>query len=871
MIRTFSSRRAFLILGSAIAGAMFAPGSVEAGTCGPVYPLPRVPVGFDLQGMTTGDVDGDGDREVIVLTQGAAPASQPQVLWFSSDLAYALGAKNTIAGAALGSAPLLIGSRDMNADGRDDIVVVSTTEVRILQSTGTGFVLSQTLALPVGVFPTSTALLDYNGDGFVDVAVALNLPGFQGGIQYFNGDSNGTLQVGALAVLGSFVNVGSLLVGDFDSDGFEDVATTSGTLGNGFQTYLGSVSGLVAADFDGNVIGPIQIADLDGDGDVDALGITAPSPSSSGIAHIINDGTGDFTLTTTETVPHGVQQLEAGDADGDGDFDYVAFGSVFTGTSTINVATLVSRSPVGPWSVAPSLDLGLDSLVFPFACAADLDGDSQSEFLIGYERVNPLEDLLYVLRVGAQTGSLAAPSSFANGTTPSDLIAADLNGDLKPEVVTATGGNSLRVMVGNGAGGLSAPLTVSVSPASARYVIAADLNGDGDRDLVTAGFSTGSTPGVRTFANNGSGSFVAGAGLSVVGTLNGLTQGDFNADGRVDIAVSHSAAGLVSVLLGDGVGGLLSPTTFAAGAGAESLTAHDIDLDGNVDLAIANRSTSKVSFLAGNGDGTFDAPVSYSVPALPQGIAAGDLNGNGIPEVVVASTGGIGILFDSFTATSSVQLEDSPIDAAMADVDGDGLMEALILNRGSGSVSVVRGIVGVNNQVEAGRSFRLGANADTLAVADLDLDTRPDVVASSPPNVVVSLNDLMFASSSNYGSGKPGSLGVPSLIASAPPVLGGIVGIQLANALPGASPLLFVGVAPTNLAFDGGFLLVSPLFTITLPPLPPSGDLTLLAPLPADPALCELSLYLQSMFVDAGAAGAAKTAQTPGLQLNLGN
>lgn len=868
MIRTFSSRRAFLILGSAIAGAMFAPGSVEAGTCGPVYPLPRVPVGFDLQGMTTGDVDGDGDREVIVLTQGAAPASQPQVLWFSSELAYALGAKNTIAGAALGSAPLLIGSRDMNADGRDDIVLVSQTEVRILESTGSGFVLAQVLALPANIFPTDLSLLHYNGDGLVDGVLAINLPSIQGAFLYLPSIASSSLQVGALVPFAPSVYASSLLSGDFDADGFEDLATVTGVV---FQTYLGSASGLTADDVEGTVTGPLQSADLDGDGDLDALGITNPGSFSSGIAHLINDGTGDFTVVSTDTVPHGVQRLATGDANGDGVTDCVAFGQSFTGTSTINVATLVTGVPVGAWSVAPSLDLGTDTLLSPFAEAADIDGDSRSEFLIGYERVNPLEDLLYVLRVGAQTGSLAAPSSFANGTTPSDLIAADLNGDLKPEVVTATGGNSLRVMVGNGAGGLSAPLTVSVSPASARYVIAADLNGDGDRDLVTAGFSTGSTPGVRTFANNGSGSFVAGAGLSVVGTLNGLTQGDFNADGRVDIAVSHSAAGLVSVLLGDGVGGLLSPTTFAAGAGAESLTAHDIDLDGNVDLAIANRSTSKVTFLAGNGDGTFDAPVSYSVPALPQGIAAGDLNGNGIPEVVVASTGGIGILFDSFTATSSVQLEDSPIDAAIADVDGDGRMEALILNRGSGSVSVVRGIVGVNNQVEAGRSFRLGANADTLAVADLDLDTRPDVVASSPPNVVVSLNDLMFASSSNYGSGKPGSLGVPSLIASAPPVLGGIVGIQLANALPGASPLLFVGVAPTNLAFDGGFLLVSPLFTITLPPLPPSGDLTLLAPLPADPALCELSLYLQSMFVDPGAAGAAKTAQTPGLQLNLGN
>lgn len=120
-----------------------------------------------------------------------------------------------------------------------------------------------------------------------------------------------------------------------------------------------------------------------------------------------------------------------------------------------------------------------------------------------------------------------------------------------------------------------------------------------------------------------------------------------------------------------------------------------------------------------------------------------------------------------------------------------------------------------------------------------------------------------------YGSGKPGSLGVPVLSSTNPPLLNSNSDLTLTGGLPSAAPvLLFAGLAPATLSFDGGALLVNPTFIVTLPALDGNGSFVL--PIPIGASTCGLHVYFQAMFVDPGAAGYYQTVQTSGLDWTLG-
>ena len=98
--------------------------------------------------------------------------------------------------------------------------------------------------------------------------------------------------------------------------------------------------------------------------------------------------------------------------------------------------------------------------------------------------------------------------------------------------------------------------------------------------------------------------------------------------------------------------------------------------------------------------------------------------------------------------------------------------------------------------------------------------------------------------------------------------------LTLSGGLPGASPvLMFIGFAPAALPFDGGTLLATPTFTVSLPPLNGAGSISIPIPIALDttPAGCGVHLYFQAIFADPGAAGFYHSAQTNGLDWTIGS
>src|SRR2546422_886081 len=134
-------------------------------------------------------------------------------------------------------------------------------------------------------------------------------------------------------------------------------------------------------------------------------------------------------------------------------------------------------------------------------------------------------------------------------------------------------------------------------------------------------------------------SFIAPGDFPVGTHPQSVAVGDFNGDGRPDLAVANFGSNTVSVLLGIGDGSFQPARTFAAGTSPLSVAVGDFNGDGRPDLAVANFGSNTVSVLLGIGDGTFQPALTFAAGTQPVFVAVGDLNGDGRPDLAVANTG----------------------------------------------------------------------------------------------------------------------------------------------------------------------------------------------------------------------------------------
>jgi hypothetical protein len=264
---------------------------------------------------------------------------------------------------------------------------------------------------------------------------------------------------------------------------------------------------------------------------------------------------------------------------------------------------------------------------------------------------------------------------------------------------------------------------------------------------------------VAVLLGNGDGTFQTAVSYNSGGYRDSsLSVADLNQDGKPDLIVANLCAkadscdqGAIGVLLGNGDGTFQPAKSYSSGGGPVSIAVGDVNLDGRPDLAVVNGYPGNVAVLLGNGDGTFQTPRTY-IPGgrNPSAIAIGDVNGDGKPDLVVTDIcldsgcmlGAVAVLLgngDGTFLTAGTYSSGSyyPTSTALADIDGDGRLDALVIGERFGYGLKTAGMVGVlrgngDGTFQPVQSYLSGGpQVLSIAIGDLNEDHRPDVVVAN--------------------------------------------------------------------------------------------------------------------------------------------
>ena len=355
--------------------------------------------------------------------------------------------------------------------------------------------------------------------------------------------------------------------------------------------------------------------------------------------------------------------------------------------------------------------------------------------------------------------AVASPPG-GTGSNPISIAVGDFNGDGKLDLAIANNcvscspdyPSTLTIVLGNGDGTFitapGSPITVAFGP---EFVGAGDFNGDGNLDLAVANMFGN---GLTILLGNGHGTFTPAAGSPIAVGVNPVSFaiGDFNGDGKLDLAVTNGSTEShnLTILLGNG-DGTFTPVASppATGSGPAGIAIGDFNGDGKPDLAVTNVFDNTVTILLGNGDGTFTPTASspLAVGTFPWAVAAGDFNGDGKLDLAVANiqSNNVTVLLGkgdgTFTPASGspVAVGIGPNAVAVGDFNGDGKLDLAVSNHGSNNVTILLGNGNGTFTPASGSPVAVGTGPDAVAVGDFNRDGRLDLATANNSGNTVSI------------------------------------------------------------------------------------------------------------------------------------
>jgi hypothetical protein len=435
--------------------------------------------------------------------------------------------------------------------------------------------------------------------------------------------------------------------------------------------------------------------------------------------------------------------------------------------------------------------------------------------------------LAFMVTASAQTPpslSFVAGRDFLVGQDPRAIATGDFNGDGKLDLVTLNyGSNDVSVLLGIGDGTFEPAVNYSVTPNLLSLVIVGDFNGDGKLDIFVASQSTTAIAiaSVSVLLGNGDGTFQPQQITSIANSdCRCLAVGDFNGDGKLDLAIPVTVPQLnnsaMAVMLGNSDGTFQPPTTGNPGPFATPFQFEAADMNGDGKMDLVSSSSQGVSVFLGNGDGTFQAPLQTAGGG--QNLAIADFNGDGEPDVAFAGVYTLTVLLGKGDGTFQAPINTNfevigGLPLVPGDFNGDGKVDLFFPGGTDNSTTVLLGNGDGTFQLLPVSSYVPWVNATT---GDFGGDGKLDVAAvwelsRSPFTGLVSIvrgngdGTLQVAPSI--------SLDHPRISFPGPTIAGDFNGDGKADLVQPAWGYLNGGASFVTLLGDGGGIFQTPLVT----------------------------------------------------------
>jgi len=342
--------------------------------------------------------------------------------------------------------------------------------------------------------------------------------------------------------------------------------------------------------------------------------------------------------------------------------------------------------------------------------------------------------------------SFRAAIDFEAGQRPPDIASGDLNSDGRTDLVVINrADDEIIVFLGNSSGVPTKTKLTSVDDPTNAGV--GDFNRDGKMDLaITHGEF--STAGVSILIGDGSGGFGPPTNFPI-STWRHLVVADFNNDGNADVFLSEDGSSLGQILLGNGTGGLSGGANVSASFARRAVPG-DFNKDGKLDLALVGDGATFVSVILGDGLGGFSAPKTFPVSNGARFIATADFNNDGNLDLVTAGhINGISVLAGdgagSFGAATEVNLGFSTATVVVADFNGDSKPDVAV----SGDQSKIAILAG-NGTGGFGTPvlYRINTSALDIVGGDFDGDSKADVAITNTSFSSLTSMSLFFGDGS---------------------------------------------------------------------------------------------------------------------------
>ncbi|MFF3460660.1 FG-GAP repeat domain-containing protein [Streptomyces sp. NPDC002730] len=374
---TRTKRRTAALVMVGLAAGLF-PGSEAAWAAAPNYAAKVDYATGDLPlSVSTGDLNGDGDRDLVTANQAADTVS---VLLGNGDGTFAAKVDYTT-----GNGPFSVAVGDVNGDGDRDLVTANlyADTVSVLLGNGDGTFAAK-VDYTTGDQPYSVAAGDFDGDGDLDLVTANQLGNT---VSVLLGNGDGTFAAKVDYTTGSsYVNGGdqpvSVATGDFNGDGDLDLITANarpdtvsvllGTAGGTFGAPVRYSTSNSITGAEGHGPFSVAVGDFNGDGNLD-LGAANFLAYPSGLgAVMLGNGDGTFAAIIDFATGNRPVSLAAGDLDGDGNLDLV--------TANQDPDTVSVLPGNGDGTFAAKIDFATGSGPHSVA-VSDLDGDGDLDLV----------------------------------------------------------------------------------------------------------------------------------------------------------------------------------------------------------------------------------------------------------------------------------------------------------------------------------------------------------------------------------------------------------------------------------------------------------------------------------------------------------